>query len=50
MTDLEKDLLERIELIETDRYPVKRMTKRDYIAAGVFTLICLLLVIGGIWL
>lgn len=50
MADLEKDLLERIELIETDRYPVKRMTKRDYILAGVFTIVCLLLVIGGIWL
>ena len=50
MADLDKDLLERIELIENEKYPVKKMTKRDYIEAGIFTLICLLLVIGGIWL
>lgn len=49
MDNIDKNLLERIELIEQEKYPVKRMTKKDYIEAAIFTLLCLVLVIGGLF-
>ncbi|MBO4389716.1 MAG: hypothetical protein J5825_02530 [Lachnospiraceae bacterium] len=48
--DYQKELEERIELLEEKKELAVRMTKKDYIRAGVFTLICLVLVILGAFL
>lgn len=43
----EKELKERIELIENEKYVVERMKKKDYIVAAIFTFICFAIVIIG---
>ena len=48
--DYQKELEERIELLEGKKELAVRMTKKDYIGAAIFTLICLALVILGAFL
>lgn len=43
----ENELLARIEQIEENSQDIKIMTKRDYIVAGIVTVVCLLFVIVG---
>lgn len=43
----EKELIDRIEQIEENSQNIKTMTKRDYIVAGVITVICLIIVAAG---
>ena len=46
----EKELKDRIELIECEKYVVERMKKKDYIVAGIFTFICFVIVVIGFFL
>ena len=48
--DYQKELEERIEMLESKEELAVRMKKKDYIWAGVFTLICLALVVLGAFL
>lgn len=43
----EDDLRERIAAIESKTTYEGQMTRKDYIVAGILTLACLLIVIGG---
>jgi len=47
MQKYENDLLERITEIEKSNTRSGQMTKGDYIVAGIITLVCLIIVIGG---
>lgn len=41
------ELLHRIDELEKNSKEIKRMTKKDYITAGVITAICLCIVVVG---
>lgn len=43
----ENELTARVDQIEENRQDIKAMTKRDYIVAGIVTVVCLLVVIAG---
>lgn len=46
----EADLIYRIDRIEETAGAVQTMTKRDYIVAGVITIVCLVFVVAGAFL
>lgn len=43
----ENELTARVDQIEENSQDIKAMTKRDYIVAGIVTVVCLLAVIAG---
>lgn len=43
----ETELVERINQIDQNNSNIKRMTKRDYIIAGVIVIICVCVVVAG---
>lgn len=46
----EEELTARIARIEENGQDIKTMTKKDYIVAGVVTVVCLLVVVAGVFL
>lgn len=46
----EEELTARIARIEENGQDIKTMTKKDYIVAGVVTVVCLLVVVAGAFL
>lgn len=46
----ENELTARVDQIEENRQDIKAMTKRDYIVAGIVTVVCLLVVIAGAYI
>ena len=46
----EEELTARIDRIEENGQDIKTMTKKDYIVAGVVTVVCLLVVVAGAFL
>lgn len=46
----EEELVRRIDQIEETADAVQTMTKKDYVVAGMITLVCLLFVVAGAFL